>query len=158
MKATTMQYSSFILATVTLAGTALAWSPASAQMGRFGDGDRTAWFDKADVNRDGRVTRAEFDAFRMAQFGQLDRNGDGVVSPADFPRLAKIRPDAYAQLTGMLDQADSNGDGAVSRDEMRTAPPRLFQIADTDQNNEVTRAEFDAARDRMKAAVAARRQ
>lgn len=152
-----MKYPSFLLAAATLAGAVLASSPASAQMGRLGGGDRTAWFDKADANRDDRVTRAEFDAFRMAQFGQLDRNGDGVVSPADFPRLAKARPDAYAQLTGMLDQADMNGDGVISRDEMRASPPRLFLIADTDRSNEVTRTEFYAAREKMKAAIAARR-
>ncbi|CCW15739.1 Ca2+ sensor (EF-Hand superfamily) [Sphingobium indicum BiD32] len=149
--------SPFLRATI-LAGAAFATFPAAAQTGRFGGGDRTAWFDKADANRDGRVSRAEFDNFRMAQFGQLDRNGDGVVSPADFPRLAKARPDSYARLTGILDQADGNGDGVISRAEMRAAPPRLFLIADADRNNDVSRAEFDAARERMKAALAARRQ
>lgn len=149
--------SPFLRATI-LAGAVFATFPTAAQMGRFGGGDRMAWFDKADANRDGRVMRAEFDSFRMTQFGQLDRNGDGVVSPADFPRLAKARPDAYARLTDMLDQADSNGDGAISRTELRAAPPRLFLIADTDHDNAVTRAEFDAARDRMKAVMAARRQ
>lgn len=137
---------------------ALGASPVAAQMGRLGGGDPLQWFDKADTNRDGRVTSAEFSAFRQSQFGQLDRNGDGVVSPTDFPRLAKLRPDAYAKLTGMIGQGDANGDGVVTRAEMGSSPPRMFVLADANGNGEVTRAEFDAARDRMQAAMAARRK
>ena len=64
---------------------ALGESPVAAQMGRLGGGEPLQWFDKADTNRDGRVTSAEFSAFRQSQFGQLDRNGDGVLSADELP-------------------------------------------------------------------------
>ncbi|WP_336966105.1 hypothetical protein [Sphingobium aquiterrae] len=147
--------SRYLLAALTIAGLA---APAAAQFGMAGRGDRGDWFAKADSNRDGVVTQAEFAAFRNGTFDQLDRNGDGVVSPADFPRLAKVRPDAYARLTEMLGRADSNGDGATSREELAQSPPRMFALADADNDGRVTKAEFDAARERTRAFLAERRK
>lgn len=121
-------------------------TPAFAQRG-------VEWFDAADANADGTVTRAEFLSYRDANFGKLDRNGDGVVSPADFPRLAKRKPEALERLMGMLGNADSNGDGAVSRVELAKAPPVMFDRADADHDGRVTRAEYDEARAHMRAAV-----
>lgn len=153
-----MKALSLSIASPLLVAIALIASPSHARPDGLGGGDRGDWFEKADGNHNGRVTRAEFAAYRQAQFDQLDRNRDGVVSPADFPRLAKVRPDAYARLTAMLDQADANGDGAISRAEMNSAPPRLFNLADADHDGEVTQAEFVRAREAMQAAMAARRQ
>lgn len=142
------------IATAALAG------PAHAQMGmgRFGGGDAGDWFDKADTNGDGVVTRAEFATFRDGNFAKLDRNGDGVVSPADFPRLAKARPDAYKKLTEMLGHADSNGDGAISRAELAAAPPVMFQRADANGDGKVTKAEFDANRAQTRAMIEQRKR
>lgn len=39
-----------------------------------------SWFDRADEDGDGRVTRAEAEARPMKLFGMADANGDGVVS------------------------------------------------------------------------------
>ncbi len=112
-----------------------------------GGGD---WFEPADANGDGVVTREEFLRHRAGNFDKLDRNHDGVVSPADYPRLAKLKPEAYQRLTAMLDQADRNGDGAVSRAEMAETPPLMFTLADADQDGRVTRAEYDAARQTLR--------
>lgn len=38
-----------------------------------------------DANRDGVVTRAEYDAFHGARFTRLDRNGDGRITPDELP-------------------------------------------------------------------------
>ena len=43
-----------------------------------------AWFDGADADRDGRVTRAEFAADAMRFFAMLDRGHDGEIDPADI--------------------------------------------------------------------------
>ena len=71
---------SFLLA-VLLAGGALA-SPATARE----RSDPTEMLDKADANRDGAVSRAEFVDARRARFSQMDRNGDGYFSDDDVPR------------------------------------------------------------------------
>lgn len=133
---------------ITLLAAALAClaSPALAQPG----GD---WFGAADADRDGFVTRTEFVRHRDASFGRLERNGDGVVSPADFPRLASLRPEAFARLTATLGAADANGDGAISRGEMARAPTAMFDRTDANRNGRVTRAEYDAARARIRAGL-----
>lgn len=134
-------------------------TPALAQFGggRMGGGGAD-WFGEADANKDSQVTRAEFQAYRDGNFGRLDRNGDGAISPADFPRLAKMRPDAYQKLTGALEGADSNGDGAISRSEMQNARPVMFELADANRDGRVTKTEFDAARERMQTALQSRRK
>lgn len=115
------------------------------------------WFNAADANGDGSVTRAEFASYRDANFGKLDRNSDGLVSPADFPRLAKRKPDALARLTQVLGNADSNGDGVISRSELAQAPPVMFDRSDTNRDGRVTKAEYDAARAQMRAAIEQKR-
>ena len=143
---------------ISIALIAATATPALAQLGMMrGGGDGADWFAKADANGDDVVTRAEFMAYRDGNFGRLDRNGDGAISPADFPRLAKMRPDAYQKLTAAMGNADRNGDGAISRAEMKDSPPRMFDMADADRDGRVTKAEFDAARERMRAMIEARR-
>ncbi len=149
-----MQIKTLVIAALSLP---LLAAPAAAQLGgRMGGG--ADWFGEADANRDGVVTLEEFRAYRAGNFDKLDRNGDGAISPADFPRLAKLRPDAYQRLTSALEGADSNGDGAISRSEMANSRPVMFTLADADHDGRVTQAEFDAARERMKSAIAARRK
>jgi hypothetical protein len=125
-------------------------APASAQRG----GD---WFGPADADRDGVVTRDEFMQYRDANFARLDRNGDGVVSPADFPRLASFKPNAFARLTDALGGADHNGDGAISRAELAQASPVIFDRADADRDHRVTKAEYDAARARLRTTIQQKR-
>ena len=73
-----------------------------------------------------------------------DADNDGRLSQAEFVdgRLAR------------LTAADANGDGSVTREEMRTAmqtrraerADKRFAKLDADGNGAITRAEFDAAR------------
>lgn len=60
-----------------LSATALAAQPQGAAGAGRGPGDMIK---QMDVNGDGKVTRAEFDANSRAMFARMDRNGDGVLS------------------------------------------------------------------------------
>ena len=133
---------------VTLATFAAATTgvPASAQ--RFGGGDH---FADADANGDGTITREEFAAARARSFDKLDRDGDGVVRKGDFSRLAKFKPDAAQRLQRMIDAADSNHDGKVTRDEFAAAPAPMFDRADTNGDGVLSKAEADAARSALAA-------
>jgi Ca2+-binding EF-hand superfamily protein len=46
-----------------------------------------------DLNRDGKVTRAEFDQANAERFKKMDINGDGVITPDE---LALAHPDTDA--------------------------------------------------------------
>lgn len=121
-------------------------TPASART-FGGGGDGMALFEKADTNRDGRVTRAEFDAARAARFQEMDRNGDGVVSREDFKRLARFRPEAMKRIDQFIAQGDTNGDARLTLAELRNAPARIFDRLDTDGDGAVDQAERDRGRE-----------
>jgi Ca2+-binding EF-hand superfamily protein len=97
----------------------------------------------ADVDRDGILTRAEFDAgkerLRAERMKELDANKDGKVSAEE--RKALMRK----HMTERFAAEDKNKDGALTADEL---PGRGFDhlaAADTNKDNRVTRAEIDTA-------------
>ena len=107
---------------------------------------------KADADRDGAVSLAEFRQARAGQFSKLDRNGDGAISSADAPRLAK-RGKGGERMAEMTKAFDANGDGRVTRDEFVDGPALVFGRADANGDQTVSPAELDAFRK----AVAARK-
>lgn len=83
----------------TVAG-ALATTPARAQRrGPLG------W---ADLDRDGTITREEFDQVRSRRFERLDANKDGIVTREEFMAV-----DAPA-----FERLDRNKDGKITPEEM----------------------------------------
>ncbi len=62
----------------------------------------------ADVDRDGTITRQEFDEVRAKRFDRLDTNKDGVVTREEF---MAIDAPAFARL-------DRNKDGKITPEEM----------------------------------------
>lgn len=81
-------------------------------------------FAQVDVDRDGTISRGEFDTFMRqrfeaqraefeAAFTAADENGDGVIDRKE----AAIN----AVLLEKFDSVDRDGDGKISRDELRAA-------------------------------------
>jgi Ca2+-binding EF-hand superfamily protein len=98
---------------------------------------------RADSNNDGQVTRDEIaKAWQTAAAEmkkKVDTNGDGVISDAE---RAKARAAFWDKRFSELDK---NKDGALTADEV---PPRMWdhiKVADSNNDNKVTRAEIDAA-------------
>ena len=133
----------------TILGVALLASgafPALAQGGNL-----AKMFDRADLNHDGVVTRAEFAASRTARFQALDRNHDGYLTREDVPPMAVLlRPDA-AKMMDALAPFDTDHDGRISLAEFVAGSMRLFDQADANHNGVLTRAEAAAAATRIKA-------
>lgn len=129
-----------ILLAVLFAGGALA-SPAAARERP----DLMEMLQKADANRDGAVTRAEFVEARRTRFAEMDRNRDGCFSDDDLRRIARRRAgDRIGELTAAL---DSNRDGRLCRDEFVDGPTRLFDIGDRNRDGRLDRREMEAIRD-----------
>lgn len=51
-----------------------------------------AWFDRADTDRDGRLTKAEIEADAMRAFALFDANGDGQVTAAELTAYRNASP------------------------------------------------------------------
>jgi Ca2+-binding EF-hand superfamily protein len=108
-----------------------------------------AALDKADTNHDGYVTRDEFKASRAAQFARLDRNGDGVATLSEFPRLAKSNGPKARTLKAVITLADRDGDGRVTRAEFVDGPAPLFDRADRDHDDRLSRDEVAVIHDQL---------
>lgn len=71
-------------------------------------------FDRADKNKDGRITLDELYAPRRKAFAKLDTNGDGRLSFEEWAVTTRRR----------FEKADSNRDGQLTREEYATTRPK----------------------------------
>ncbi len=105
---------------------------------------------RADTNGDKRVTQSELEntAPRLAKrgFARLDTNKDGAISEADF----KQRGNPGAPSPKAVQEADANGDGQWSYDELKTVakrlPEKLFKSVDADGDGLLNADEVKALR------------
>jgi EF hand len=94
----------------------------------------------ADGNHDGVVSRDEARALRVAAFARLDADANGRVSAAERAGAAEGRGGR------MLERADANGDGAITRDEFMSRPMRAFDRFDANDNDALEASEIEAMR------------
>lgn len=93
-----------------------------------------------DADHDGQVTRAEFDAGRVARFKATDANGDGWVSEGEY----------VGEYHGRLEQQIAASDRSEEKKaeerqrQMRQAHVR-FGVLDKDKDGKMTQAEFDVS-------------
>lgn len=98
-------------------------SPLGGKMRR----GRPGWMQQADVNNDPVLTFEELSAVNpdltQEQFNLRDKNSDGVLTRAD--RLMKPRQGHGLRWRG--GEADTNGDGVVTFEELAAVRPALTQ-------------------------------
>ncbi len=132
--------------------------PNSAQTGS--QNQRTGPFERTDANKDGVITREEVRARRTEAFSRLDANRDGFLVREEMPKRREMRqgPKGGGDL---MAQADSNGDGIVTKAELDTATAvmqtefaasmnsrrdEMFKRMDTNRDGTITRVEVEAMR------------
>jgi Ca2+-binding EF-hand superfamily protein len=95
-----------------------------------------------DKNHDGKLSRAEVPNMPDQVFARLDKNSDGVLSAEELQGNPE-RAEKHAQK--WLERADTDHDGAISRDEAIAAMDRKFGRLDTNNDGVVTAEEAKAA-------------
>ncbi|MFT4151749.1 MAG: hypothetical protein QM656_16230 [Paracoccaceae bacterium] len=119
-------------------------------------------FAQLDADKDGKITRAEVDAWKAAQPKVEDTNGDGKISADELaaPRIAEATRRANERAAELVKQLDTDGDGLLSAAELAQGPAlgpqsegpgfdRIFDRIDADKDGAITLPEAEAARDRM---------
>jgi Ca2+-binding EF-hand superfamily protein len=105
----------------------------------------------ADYNGDNTVTRAEVEQLRTEEFNWRDRNGDGFLDRADASptrqRMAELRGDDERPRRGRRGMArlDANDDQRISLEEFVSGQGRMFERLDTNGDDAISPDELDAA-------------
>ena len=79
-----------------------------------------------------------------AQFAKADTNKDGSLSKAEFMAATAVAPKSTNNGAQMVGQLDKNKDGKVSADEYRTPVLARFDAIDSNKDGTITPAEAKA--------------
>lgn len=111
---------------------------------------------RPDANGDGQLTLSEFTTARTNQMMRMDTDRDGKVSKVEFQagtaaRMAKAEAKGRERKGGKGDGSrafgmlDANGDGVLDKAELGKMAQRRFGRMDADGNGVLTAAERQAA-------------
>ena len=109
---------------------------------------------KADTDGDGRISRAEATSKGAersgAWFDKLDTNKDGYVTQEEMKQARDTRHQMHGDMKEKMEarfkEADINGDGQLSLDEVQSKMPRVadrFTTLDKDKNGTLSKDELN---------------
>lgn len=107
------------------------------------------FFAKKDANSDGELSQEELGRMPAEVFAELDKDKSGGLSADEMPKKRHHHGRGHHRHGGfakhIFSRMDGNGDGKVTKAEMRAAADRHFDRLDTDKDGAVTEAELRAA-------------
>ena len=93
-------------------------------------------FEKADLNKDGYISRGEYDAAVTSKFNEYDANKDGVIDKHEFNTAKK--PEAAIEYEFL----DRNKDGKLNMDEFKAGATDRYQMYDQNRDNLLSNPEY----------------
>lgn len=124
----------------------------------------------ADTNKDGKITKEEFNARQEALFAEIDADKDGSITPKEMRDYRKTKMDAWRAANPKPEKAATEGSEKKAegdkKDSERESKPRqaredgkgkgrkgkmggIFATADTDGNGQLSKPEFMAAGEKI---------
>ena len=123
-------------------------SGSTGTTGTEGGGDRHQMlFKRIDADGNGSVSQQEMDSWRSKAVFRLDADSDGKVTKEEVEKHLAQRQAEGGQApdsSKFFSTYDSNGDGAIDEEELKTGGSQRFQTADTDANGELSPDEWMA--------------
>lgn len=106
-----------------------------------------------DSDKDGKVTKAEVEAFQAARMKEADANADGKLSADELVamRVKAMSARMSEHAAEMVKNLDTDADGLLSATELaaRPGPAAMFDKIDANSDGAVTQAEVDAMQAQM---------
>lgn len=105
-----------------------------------------------DIDGDGVISRAEFDQIRAEGYDLRDADGDGVVAPEEYvaeyevrldQQLAERREAAIRQTYVRFDALDTDDDEVMTEAEFNASGSRMFDRYDTNGDGTVDESDPD---------------
>ncbi len=120
----------------------------------------------ADTNKDGKITKEEFAARQDALFAEIDKDKDGSITPKEMREYRQAKMEAFRAAHPRPEAADAKageGKGPEGKRAEREHGGRqgwgkhggkggafaMMRMADTDENGQVSKAEFTATGEKM---------
>ncbi|MBI5006958.1 MAG: EF-hand domain-containing protein [Nitrosomonadales bacterium] len=134
------------LSTLIVAGCMVCAAPLAQACGMKG-GPQGGWMlEQMDQNKDGAVSKKEFDTFHRDRFKELDANKDGKVTQDEMDAQCKRRVEKCApRFEDRFDEVDIDHDGLLSKDEAEIGMPMVFahfDETDTSKDGKISKEEM----------------
>jgi Ca2+-binding EF-hand superfamily protein len=92
---------------------------------------------RVDSDKDGKISKTEFDAAGSKMFSKLDQNSDGKIAENEMPQRH------WARFGGkMFDRMDADSDGKVTKAEFQAAGEQMFQRMDKNGDGIIEKGEM----------------
>ena len=142
------------ISTLIMAGCLAATAPLAQACGMKSGGPQGGWMlEQMDKNKDGAVSKKEFDTFHSDHFKDMDANKDGKVTQDEMDAMRKKMMDkCKPRYEDRFNEVDINHDGLLSKDEAEIGMPMVFahfDETDTDKDGKISKAEMDASMKQM---------
>jgi hypothetical protein len=99
-----------------------------------------------DLDKDGKVTLAEYQKTQAGGMLRLDANQDGKVTRAEAEAVSGRMPNGAAMVERMWGRLDANKDGVISRIEIDAGAKRRFEAGDTNKDGWLSKGEIQTLR------------
>ncbi|MFL6593760.1 MAG: EF-hand domain-containing protein [Luteimonas sp.] len=97
-------------------------------------------FKALDANRDGVITKYEYDSH--AAFASMDANHNNRISASELEAVLGAQLDGMPSAADRIRVADLNGDGELTEEELRRAAEFRFNWLDSNQDGHVDLSEM----------------
>lgn len=104
-------------------------------------------FDRIDADRDGTISRAEYQAWVDQRFARLDPDGKGQVDAGDIANSPAVREKAQHRAERLIARYDRSGSGTLTRADFEAREMERFDRLAAGGDS-IDRAAFQAAKAR----------